>query len=62
VKKASFLSNNHSCPNQTRNGTQAAGDPKLPFHLTAPRDLDIGCGFKSELFFMLVLARKSFSQ
>jgi hypothetical protein len=56
------LSNNHSCPNQTRNGTQAAGDPKLPFHLTAPRDLDIGCGFKSELFFMLVLARKSFSQ
>jgi hypothetical protein len=31
VKKASFWSNNHCCPNQTGNGTQAAGDPKVPF-------------------------------
>jgi hypothetical protein len=30
-EKASFWSNNHSCPNQTTNGTQAAGDPKVPF-------------------------------
>jgi hypothetical protein len=30
-KKASFWSNNHSCPNQTRNGMQVAGDPKVPF-------------------------------
>jgi hypothetical protein len=30
-EKMSFWSNNHSCPNQTRNGTQAAGDPKVPF-------------------------------
>jgi hypothetical protein len=57
-----FWSNNHSCPNQTRNATQAAGDPKVPSHLTSPRDLDIALGFKSELFIMLVLARKPFSQ
>jgi hypothetical protein len=30
-EKVSFWSNNHSFPNQTRNGTQAAGDPKVPF-------------------------------
>jgi hypothetical protein len=30
-KKVSFWSNNHSCPNQTRNGTQAVDDPKVPF-------------------------------
>jgi hypothetical protein len=30
-KKVTFWSNNYSCPNQTRNGTQAAGDPKVPF-------------------------------
>jgi hypothetical protein len=30
-EKASFWSNNQSCPNQTRNGTQAAGDPRVPF-------------------------------
>jgi hypothetical protein len=30
-EKASFWSNNISCPNQTRNGTQVAGDPKVPF-------------------------------
>jgi hypothetical protein len=29
--KASFWSNTHSCPNQTRNDTQVAGDPKVPF-------------------------------
>jgi hypothetical protein len=29
--KTSFSSNNHSCPNQIRNGTQVAGDPKVPF-------------------------------
>jgi hypothetical protein len=31
VKKASFWSNNHSCPNQTRNSAQVEGDPKVPF-------------------------------
>jgi hypothetical protein len=62
VKKASFWSNNHSCPTQTRKGTQAAGDPKVPFHLTSPRDLDLARGFESELFIILVLARKPFSQ
>jgi hypothetical protein len=61
-EKTSFWSNNHSCPNQTRNGMQAAGDPKVPFHLTFPRDLDLACGFESELFIILVLARKLFSQ
>jgi hypothetical protein len=30
-EKASFWLNNHSCPNQTRNDTQEAGDPKGPF-------------------------------
>jgi hypothetical protein len=30
-EKAFFWSNNHSCPNQTRNGTQAAGDQKVRF-------------------------------
>jgi hypothetical protein len=30
-KKVSFWSNNHSCPNQTRNGMQAVGDQKMPF-------------------------------
>jgi hypothetical protein len=30
-ENASFWSNNHSCPNQIGNGTQAAGDPKVPF-------------------------------
>jgi hypothetical protein len=35
-EKASFWSNNHSCPNQTRNGTQSTGDPKVPF----PRRLE----------------------
>jgi hypothetical protein len=30
-EKASFWSNNHSCPNQKRNSTQVAGDPKVPF-------------------------------
>jgi hypothetical protein len=30
-EKASFWSNNHSCPNQTRNNALAAGDPKVPF-------------------------------
>jgi hypothetical protein len=61
-KKMSFWSNNHSCPNQTRNGTQAAGDPKVPFHLTFPHDLDLARGFESELFIILLLARKPFSQ
>jgi hypothetical protein len=55
-------SNNHSCPNQTRNGTQVAGDPKVPFHLTSPRDLDLAHGFESELLIILVLARKPFSK
>jgi hypothetical protein len=41
---------------------QAAGDPKVPFHLTSPRDLDFDCGFESELFIILVLAKKPFSQ
>jgi hypothetical protein len=40
-EKASFRSNNHYCSNQTRNGTQAAGDPKVPFHLTSPCDLSL---------------------
>jgi hypothetical protein len=62
VKKASFWSNNHSCPNQTRNGMQVAGDPKVPFHLTSPLDLDLAPGFEYELFIILVLARKPFSQ
>jgi hypothetical protein len=31
AKKSSFWSNNHSCPNQTRNGMQAACDPKVSF-------------------------------
>jgi hypothetical protein len=62
AKKMSFWSNNHSCPNQTRNGTQAAGDPKVPFHLTFPHDLDLARGFESELFIILLLARKPFSQ
>jgi hypothetical protein len=30
-EKASFWSNNHSCPNQTRNSTQVVVDPKVPF-------------------------------
>jgi hypothetical protein len=30
-KKVSFWSDNHSYPNQTRNGTQVAGDQKVPF-------------------------------
>jgi hypothetical protein len=30
-EKMSFWSNNQSCPNQIRNSTQAAGDPKVPF-------------------------------
>jgi hypothetical protein len=30
-EKASFWSNNHSCPNQTRNGMHVVGDPKVPF-------------------------------
>jgi hypothetical protein len=41
---------------------QMAGDPKVPFHLTSPRDLDLARGFESELFIILVLARKLFSQ
>jgi hypothetical protein len=61
-EKSSFWSNNHSCPNQTRNGTQAAGHPKVPFHLTSPRDLDLAHGFESEMFIILVLARNPFSQ
>jgi hypothetical protein len=61
-EKASFWSNNHSCPNQIRNRTQAEGDPKVPFHLTSPRDLDLAHGFESELFIISVLARKPFSQ
>jgi hypothetical protein len=61
-EKVSFWLNNHSCPNQTRNGMQAAGDPKVPFHLTFPLDLDLAHGFESELFIILVLARKPFSQ
>jgi hypothetical protein len=47
-EEAFFLSNNHSCTNQPRNGTQAVGDPKVPFHLTSPHDLDIAHGFESE--------------
>jgi hypothetical protein len=62
IAKVSFWSNNHSCPNQKRNGTQAAGDPKVPFHLTSPHDLHLACGFESEMFIILVLARKPFSQ
>jgi hypothetical protein len=31
LRKTFFWSNNHSCPNQTRNDTQAVGDPKVPF-------------------------------
>jgi hypothetical protein len=58
----SLWSNNHPCPNQTRNGTQAASDPKVPFHLTSPHDLDIAHGFEFKLFIILVLARKPFSQ
>jgi hypothetical protein len=61
-EKLSFWSNDHSCPNQTRNGTKAASDPKVPFHLTFPRDLDLAHGFESEMFIILVLARKPFSQ
>jgi hypothetical protein len=49
-------------PIKQKNGTQAADDPKLPFHLTSPRDLDLARGFESELFIILVLARKPFSQ
>jgi hypothetical protein len=41
---------------------QAASDPKVPFHLTSPRDLDLARGFESELFIILILARKPFSQ
>jgi hypothetical protein len=33
-EKASFWSNNHSCPNQTRNDTQVVGDPKVPFPIS----------------------------
>jgi hypothetical protein len=61
-EEATFWSNKHSCPNQTRNVMQAAGDPKVPFHLTSLRDLDLAYGFDSELFISLVLARKPFSQ
>jgi hypothetical protein len=62
VKKISFWLNNHSCPDQTRNGMQAAGDPKVPFHLTSPHDLDLARGIESKLFIILVLARKPFCQ
>jgi hypothetical protein len=61
-KEASFWSNNLTCPNQTRNSMQAAGDPKVSFRLTSPHDLDLADGFESELFNILVLARKPFSQ
>jgi hypothetical protein len=61
-EEAPLWSNNHSCPNQTRNGTQAAGDSKVAFHLTSPHDLDLARGFESELLIILVLARKPFSQ
>jgi hypothetical protein len=61
-EKAAFWSNNHSCLNQIRNDAQAAGDPKVPFHLISPHDLDLVHGFESELFIILVLARKPFSQ
>jgi hypothetical protein len=30
--------------------------------LTSPHDLDLACGFESELFIILVLARIPFSQ
>jgi hypothetical protein len=30
-EKVSFWSNNHSCPNQARNGTQVVDDPKVHF-------------------------------
>jgi hypothetical protein len=40
-EKTSLLSNNHSCPNQTINGMQVAGDPKVPF----PRsNMEVGGG------------------
>jgi hypothetical protein len=45
---------------QTRNCTQAVGDPKVSFHLTTPHDLDLAHGFEYELFIILVLARKPF--
>jgi hypothetical protein len=38
------------------------GDPKVPFHLTSPCALDFARGFDSELFIILFLARKPFSQ
>jgi hypothetical protein len=41
---------------------QAVGDPKVPFHLTSPHDLDLAHVFEFELFIILVLARKPFSQ
>jgi hypothetical protein len=41
---------------------QVAGDPKVPFHFTFPRDLDLARGFEFELFIIMVLARKPFSQ
>jgi hypothetical protein len=44
-EKTSYWSNNHSCPNQTRNGTQAAGDPKVPF----PRSIMVVGGGESLL-------------
>jgi hypothetical protein len=62
LQKASFLSNNHSCPNQTRNGTQAVGDPKVSFHLTSPHYLDLAREFESELFIIFFMTIKSFSQ
>jgi hypothetical protein len=62
LPKTSLWSNNHSCPNQTRNGTQAAGNPKVPFHLTSHHGLNLAHGFKSKLLIILVMARKPFSQ
>jgi hypothetical protein len=39
---------------------QEASDPKVPFHLTSPLDLDLACGFESELFIILVLVENHF--
>jgi hypothetical protein len=61
-EEASFWSNNHSGPNQTRNGMQAARDPKVPFHLTSHRDMDLAHGFECKLIIIWVFARKSSSQ
>jgi hypothetical protein len=43
VKKVSFWSNSHSCRNQTINGMQVAGDPKVPF----PRSIMVVGGGES---------------